>query len=141
LRAVCLPSFSEDSPGYWHGRLWAELEFAHSVSRLEGGQWDTLISETLDHCLAVLSSGVTEETARVVEDRLLLMHAAAKANNVICAANAHIDMNWMWSFDETVAVMVDTFRTMLDLLAEYLDFKFSQSQASVYKRFCFSGIQ
>jgi alpha-mannosidase len=42
-------------------------------------------------------------------------------------------MNWMWRFDETVAATLDTFRTMLNLMEEYPEFKFSQSQASVYK--------
>ena len=44
----------------------------------------------------------------------------------------HIDMNWMWGFQETAALTVDTFRTMLELMERYPDFTFSQSQASVY---------
>ena len=36
---------------------------------------------------------------------------------MICVAHAHIDMNWMWRWDETVAITLDTFRTMLDLIA------------------------
>ncbi|MEW6755164.1 MAG: glycoside hydrolase family 38 C-terminal domain-containing protein, partial [Candidatus Latescibacterota bacterium] len=44
----------------------------------------------------------------------------------------HIDMNWMWSWPETVAVTVDTFATVLRLMEEYPGFRFSQSQASVY---------
>jgi alpha-mannosidase len=39
----------------------------------------------------------------------------------------------MWSWQETVALTLDTFRTMLDLMDEYPDFHYSQSQASVYK--------
>ena len=39
----------------------------------------------------------------------------------------------MWRYDETVAITLDTFRTMLNLMDEYLDFTFSQSQASMYK--------
>jgi alpha-mannosidase len=42
-------------------------------------------------------------------------------------------MNWMWDYAETVAISLDTFRTMLNLMNEYPDFKFSQSQASVYE--------
>ena len=40
----------------------------------------------------------------------------------------HIDMNWMWGYQETAAVTVDTFRTMLDLMNEYPEYKFSQSR-------------
>ena len=42
-------------------------------------------------------------------------------------------MNWMWGYQETAAVTADTFRTVLDLMKEYPDFTFSQSQASVYR--------
>ena len=42
-------------------------------------------------------------------------------------------MNWMWGMPETVGVVIDTFQTMLNLLEEYPDFIFSQSQASTYE--------
>jgi len=42
-------------------------------------------------------------------------------------------MNWMWGYQETAAITVDTFRTILDLMNEYPEFTYSQSQASVYK--------
>jgi alpha-mannosidase len=32
--------------------------------------------------------------------------------------HAHIDMNWMWGYDETASITLDTFRTMLDLMNE-----------------------
>ena len=54
-----------------------------------------------------------------------------KKLHLIC--NAHLDPVWMWSWDETVATVVATFKTMLKLMEEYPDFCFSQSQASTYK--------
>ena len=42
-------------------------------------------------------------------------------------------MNWMWGFHETVGTTIDTFRTMLQIMKEYPQFRFSQSQASVYR--------
>ena len=42
-------------------------------------------------------------------------------------------MNWMWGWQETVAVTLSTFRTILNLMGEYPEYTFSQSQASVYK--------
>ncbi|HUX50459.1 MAG TPA: glycoside hydrolase family 38 C-terminal domain-containing protein, partial [Spirochaetia bacterium] len=55
-----------------------------------------------------------------------------KAYELMCAGHAHIDMNWMWGFQETVMITIDSFRTVLDLFARYPQFHFSQSQASVY---------
>ena len=37
--------------------------------------------------------------------------------------HAHIDMNWMWSWQETVAATA-TFRTVLNLMDEYPNFIF-----------------
>jgi alpha-mannosidase len=56
----------------------------------------------------------------------------AKRYTLLCIGHAHIDMNWMWSWPETVAVTNDTFRTMLNLMDEFPGFIFSQSQASTY---------
>jgi len=56
----------------------------------------------------------------------------AKEYTLLCISHAHIDMNWMWSWPETVAVTNDTFQTMLALMDEFPDFIYSQSQASTY---------
>ena len=52
---------------------------------------------------------------------------------LICAAHAHIDMNWMWSMPETTGIVIDTFQTMLHLMEDYPAFTFTQSQASTYE--------
>lgn len=39
----------------------------------------------------------------------------------------------MWGYNETAAVTVDTFRTILDLMREYPEFTYAQSQASTYE--------
>ena len=59
--------------------------------------------------------------------------AAAKKYTVLCIGHAHIDMNWMWGWDETVPVALDTFETVLKLMREFPQFTFAQSQASVYE--------
>lgn len=67
------------------------------------------------------------------EERLKSLSCVAKSLSVIYAAHAHIDMNWEWGAQETVTAVIDTFQTMLDLMDEYPDFTFSQSQASTYE--------
>jgi len=56
----------------------------------------------------------------------------AKEYTLLCISHAHIDMNWMWSWPETVSVTNDTFQTMLTLMDEFPGFIYSQSQASTY---------
>ncbi|MCX6376663.1 MAG: alpha-mannosidase, partial [Armatimonadetes bacterium] len=46
--------------------------------------------------------------------------------------HAHIDMNWLWLWPETVDVCKNTFSTMTKLLNEYPAVRFSQSQAATY---------
>jgi alpha-mannosidase len=81
-----------------------------------------------------VTSGIANDSlVAEVEAALAPLAKKAKDYRILCAAHAHIDMNWMWSYDETVMATLDTFRTMLDILGEYKDYKFSQSQASVYR--------
>lgn len=116
-------------------RILGELEFAIRLSGAEGKQYDALLDETLDYLLkcAEEDGALTNAHCAEAEKMLAPMEKAAKEYRLILAAHAHIDMNWMWSFNETVAVTLATFRTMLNIMDEYPDFCFSQSQASVYK--------
>lgn len=47
--------------------------------------------------------------------------------------HSHIDMNWMWPWEDTVDVVKRDFTTVSDLMDEFPDLTFSQSQAAVYK--------
>ncbi|HKT89012.1 MAG TPA: alpha-mannosidase [Candidatus Sulfotelmatobacter sp.] len=47
--------------------------------------------------------------------------------------NSHIDMAWLWPWTETVEVVRNTFRSVLDLMREYPDFKFTMSSARTYE--------
>ena len=119
---------------YWGGRVLTQLRYLEEVNHAGGG-----LDGLLDEAARMLASfydadgAVTKERALAVEGALAAASGRAKEITVICAAHAHIDMNWMWRFDETVSVTVDTLRTMLKLMDEYPDFTFGQSQASVYK--------
>src|SRR3972149_11152531 len=57
----------------------------------------------------------------------------AKQYKLHLIGHAHIDMNWLWLWPETVAVCQNTFGSVTDLMAEWPDFTFSQSQAPTYK--------
>lgn len=83
-----------------------------------------------------LSSLNADNAASLVSQCEAMMPETAallKSFTVHMVAHAHIDMNWMWGYDETVAVVLDTFSTVLRLMERYPVFTFSQSQASVYR--------
>lgn len=122
-------------PGRANIRIISELEFAINLSEAENGRYDGVLEEALDYLLSCMQEqGVlTNQACEKAEDILSPMEAAAKEYKLILASHAHIDMNWMWSFDETVAVTLATFRSILNIMEQYPDFCFSQSQAAVYK--------
>ncbi|HEY3396295.1 MAG TPA: glycoside hydrolase family 38 C-terminal domain-containing protein [Armatimonadota bacterium] len=118
-------------------RLRYELKFlssilpAHPEQATEG---QALLEQVLGEALAGLRAGTAP--AAVVEEaerRLAPLGPLAKAYVLFCAGHAHIDMNWMWTWPETVSVTYDTFQTMDRLMDEFPEFCFSQSQASVYQ--------
>jgi len=65
--------------------------------------------------------------------KLSVLSEKAKEYRVFLVGHAHIDMNWLWPWSDTVATIKNTFSTMVDLLDKYPDFHFSQSQAFTYK--------
>lgn len=120
--------------GYWLDRAVAQLEFAVKLSDMKDISFDKEISAAvsiLENSITV-NGTVTMQACKLMEDSFAGVSHHAKNLTVLNVAHAHIDMNWMWDYSETVAITLETFRTMLNLMDEYPDFTFSQSQASVY---------
>lgn len=121
--------------GYWGDRIAAELFFANEMSKVHSGKYQNLIHQALtivENDLA--QEGVIhKQTVEQAENLLSDLVEESKSYEILCVSHAHIDMNWMWAWDETVAITLDTFRTMLTLMDEYPEFTFSQSQAAVYR--------
>ena len=123
------------APNNANKRILSETEFAIALSQELGGKFDAIIDRELGFLEAEMeeNGALTLKACRKAEEMLLPLQEDAKAYKIILAGHAHIDMNWMWSWHETVAVTLATFRTMLSIMDEYPEFCFSQSQASVYR--------
>jgi len=115
--------------GYWGSRIISQIEYASELSEVRGNEFDELLDEATKFLYdEVEREGViTQSACKKTENMLMPLSEEAKKFNMICAGHAHIDMNWMWGWNETVMVALDTFRTVLDLMDEYPDFTFSQS--------------
>jgi alpha-mannosidase len=118
-------------------RIQAELGFAEALCDLHPRQapaWRPLLAAAAKIAAAAAGAGRADLEAAVkeAEKRLAPLASVAKSYTVYCVGHAHIDMNWMWSWPETVAATNDTFGTVLRLFDEFPTFHFSQSQASVY---------
>lgn len=118
-------------------RIVGELEFAGRLCELhpdESDKWSGLIQQAAAHVKTGIEGGSTDVLAlvRQAEDILAPIGTVAKEYTILNVGHGHIDMNWMWSWQETVSVTVDTFNTVLTLMDTYDDFTYAQSQASVY---------
>jgi len=118
-------------------RFKAELDFAVRMTQAhpeKAGEWAPLLVQAGQLVVDGLTTGGKAVEALVGEAEAVLapLGKAAKEYVIHCCGHAHIDMNWMWSWPETVSVTYDTFTTMDKLMDEFPEFRFSQSQASVY---------
>ena len=118
----------------WGERVFAEIATVLEISKGENGAYDALAEQAVDLLYASYerSHAVPDELFMEAEKLLLPLSEKAKSYTVHCVAHAHLDMDWMWGYHETAAIVTGTFRTMLNLMKEYPDFIFSQSQAATY---------
>lgn len=113
-----------------------QLKFSDKLAALYGAEAEEAmrqIDEMLD-AEAVEKRDWEKIDGQIKEiDKLLVQtDRYAKEFQVHMIAHAHIDMNWLWDYKDTVDICVRDFRTLCDILDEYPDMRFSQSQTSVY---------
>ncbi|MBE3582737.1 MAG: hypothetical protein IMX01_01335 [Limnochordaceae bacterium] len=124
-----------DSEQAWAERFQGEARFlAALIEAGIGGIDPSLVDQAIEHLRDSLQSGERWSSAVPAAESMLLPAVGPVAQSFVIhlVGHAHIDMNWLWDWPETVRVSRDTFRTMDQLMAEEPDFRFSQSQASVY---------
>jgi len=74
-----------------------------------------------------------DASLRQAQDKLQSLNPWLKQFTVRAVGNSHIDMAWLWPWTETVEVVRNTFQSVLDLMREYPDFKFTMSSARTYE--------
>lgn len=130
-----LMNIKQKAKGDFSERIASELVYAYKTSVANEGIYDIIVNGAIEylHEFLVKNGTITYDSAMICEHMLMPISPAAKKIHLLCVSHAHIDMNWQWSFNETVAITLDTFRTVLKIMEEYPDFTFSQSQASTYR--------
>ncbi|MBO4547720.1 MAG: alpha-mannosidase, partial [Abditibacteriota bacterium] len=115
-------------------RIDTEIDFAVRFADALGmeTEWAPFISEAVKTVEAGDPDRL-DDTVRRAEEVLAPIGQKAKEYTVHCVGHAHIDMNWMWSWPETANTAHDTFYTVNNILDEFPEAKFSQSQVSLYK--------
>ena len=76
--------------------------------------------------------GAFDASLRNAQSKLEPLRPWLQKYAIQAVGNSHIDMAWLWPWTETVEVVRNTFRTALDLMREYPDFRFAMSSARTY---------
>ncbi|HEX2950099.1 MAG TPA: glycoside hydrolase family 38 C-terminal domain-containing protein, partial [Armatimonadota bacterium] len=117
-------------------RFRAEINFAKQLITAfpeHQGTWERLISDALSIVANAIHDHHDIHTAiQNAESALTPIGIVAKTFTIHCVGHAHIDMNWMWGWHETAAIVNDTFSTVDTLMDEFPDFRFSQDQGLIY---------
>jgi alpha-mannosidase len=74
-----------------------------------------------------------DDSLRQAQAKLEVLKPWLQQFTILAIGNSHIDMAWLWPWTETVEVVRNTFRSVLDLMREYPDFKFTMSSARAYQ--------
>ena len=74
-----------------------------------------------------------DNSLRAAQSKLQALNPWLKQFTVRAIGNSHIDMAWLWPWTETVEVVRNTFQSVLALMREYPDFKFTMSSARTYE--------
>ena len=96
---------------------------------------------TLDSAVHAIDFSVLEKgdqqgfdaSLNQAQSQLQKLRPWMKQFTVRAIGNSHIDMAWLWPWTETVEVVRNTFQSVLDLLREYPDLKFTMSSARTYE--------
>lgn len=114
-------------------RATCQIDFARAFVEAGLGGSELEVKQAQD-CLDAFdpANGNLQEMVAEIERALPETSKAAKGFTVHLVGHGHIDMNWMWSWPETVSATHDTFASVLSLMEQYPELTYSQSQASVY---------
>ncbi|MEI7830515.1 MAG: glycoside hydrolase family 38 C-terminal domain-containing protein [Prolixibacteraceae bacterium] len=74
-------------------------------------------------------------TILLITSLILANHSpisAQKKDTIQVVGHAHMDMNWLWTYSETMQMCNDNLRQVVAFMKEFPDYTMVQSQASVY---------
>ncbi len=74
-----------------------------------------------------------DSSLHTAQTKLQALNPYLKQFTIRAVGNSHIDMAWLWPWTETVEVVRNTFQSVLDLMNEYPDLKFTMSSARTYE--------
>jgi len=117
-----------------------DYRLAEAMCQFHAKAKGPLYETALTNCIAWLDLSAAERgdaaallsSLEKAEAELKPFAEIAQQYTLHLIGHAHIDMNWLWLWPETVEVCQNTFTSMTNIMSENPDFTFSQSQPSTY---------
>lgn len=112
---------------------WAQLLWAETLAMTPEER--ALVERAAQHVPEVLpqDEGELRTLLDAMTGILLPLDRRAKQLEVHCVGHSHIDMNWLWTWPDTLEVIKRDFRSVLQLMDEFPELTFSHSQAATYE--------
>lgn len=113
--------------------LWAQLSLARALAI---GDQQEIVGRAAELVPQVLEAGSDAALASLCADADQLLAPLLRDSlipKVHLIGHCHIDMNWLWTWPDTVEVIRRDFRSVLQLMADYPELTFSHSQPAVYE--------
>src|SRR5215472_7022084 len=129
------PSPARPDPGIFRQEILAAQPMVEAFSEGKSERQAILAAAVAAVDLHALDRGdqpAFDSSLRLAQNKLDALKPWMKQFTIRAAGNSHIDMAWLWPWTETVEVVRNTFRSALDLMREYPDFKFTMSSARTY---------
>jgi len=122
------------------GQLITETTFAQNFltsappSQTAAIQSALTASQALIKFTAITSANIEQDRQMIVAsaNELLPIAAFTKGMDVYYVGHAHIDMNWLWTWPDTIDTCHRTWNSAMNLMDEFPEFCFVQSQPGAY---------
>jgi alpha-mannosidase len=111
---LCVQSASK---GFPEGQSERNEQLSAAVQAIDFGALDKHDQDAFNRSLAA------------ADDKMQPLAQWIRQFTIRAVGNAHIDLAWLWPWEETVEVVRDTFGTVLELQAEYPHLYYAQSTA------------
>ncbi|MDP2983148.1 MAG: glycoside hydrolase family 38 C-terminal domain-containing protein [Candidatus Latescibacter sp.] len=135
VKCLCLAAASSGNPDKNIRELGIKTDAAIETYHISLNPYLSYVSDARKGLEAFCANDMktVAETLKKIQERSLTNIPDLSWKTAFITGQAHIDMNWLWSNNETVKIAQDTFRQVVAFMDEYPDFKYIQSQAALYK--------
>lgn len=68
-----------------------------------------------------------------IEETIIATAPNLRGDSIYVVGHAHMDMNWLWPYNESVKMFHDNFRQVIAFMEQFPDYRMLQSQATIYQ--------